>query len=61
MDKTPMTVADVYPAPRPGRAGVSRTRHPLGPRTEEKAGLEKLSGKKGHFLFVALPFARELL
>lgn len=52
MDKFPVTVADVYPATRPSKTRVSSARHPFdsrGEHTEEKAGLEKLLGKKGNF------------
>lgn len=64
MDKTPMTVADVCPATRPGRSLVSSTHHPLdlrGDHTREKAGLEELLGKKGNFLSLVLSLYRDPL
>lgn len=61
MDKVSMTVDDVFPETRPGRTGVSSALHPLVYHTEEKADLENLSGKKGHFLSRVLSLDGDLL
>lgn len=61
MDKVPMTVADVYPATRPGRTGVGSVRHPPDPhgdRTEDKAGR---LGEERQFPISALSLGGDLV